>query len=340
MTLTVSSPSGGGSNREAIDSIRANSTSSFVTQNRAVTADDYQAIIKQGFDSDASVSVWGGEDAIPPQYGKVLIAIKKKNTAAQLSEVEKQIVRNLLSSKKVLGIIPEVVDTEVINIMLDVLFKYNSNITSLSKAQLENAVRNDVVKKYNDTMLSSFGSVFRYSEFTRSIDTYNSAIINSHVRVFVSKNFEIDPLSYGEFTIKYGTPLTIDDGYAIASYSISAPWLLDGENVFLGEKENPNNSTARTLYIYTKSNGVENPIQDIGSIYLNDGTVKINPFGISDDAFDITLDLIPISNDIVSRRNQIISIDYNRCNVVGAADEIVVGGLSKATAYQTFTRDR
>lgn len=346
-TIVPNGPSNGGGNRESVDEIRSNATSGFVSQNRAVTADDYRNVILNGMGGIVkSVSIWGGEDNDPPQYGKVFISPSKDamdESDDVLSISEKRQLLSVLSNKKVIAIIPEIVDAERINIILDVLFKYNSNITTLSKSELENNLRNSTIAEYNNTQLQGFGKIFRHSEFTKKIDTSSPSILNSHVRVFLSKTLTLDTNSYGSVTVKYGSPLTIDDGFALASYVTGNTWTYNDVNVYLADKEDPTSSDRRILYVYAlNTNGSRYVVQDnIGYIILSAGTLTITPLGIADsDTLTLSIDLIPVSDDIVSKRNQIIKIDIGRCNILGYVDEIAVGGISRSIDYQTFKRDR
>lgn len=343
LQVAVSDATSGGSDRETVDEIRTNATYGFVSQNRAVTADDYRNIILNGFKTIKSVNVWGGEDNIPPQYGKVFIAAKKGgNDQSQLSASEKEGLLQVLSNKKVIAIIPEIVETEYVNIVLDVLFKYNSNITSSTKSQLENAVRTSVIDDYNSSALNGFGKIFRHSEFTKKVDNSNTAILNSHVRVFLSKTYSVNPESSGVLEGKYGAELTIDDGFAIASYQTNIPWLYRGVKVYLGDRADTTSTDKRILYTYAKNvdGSTYVVLENVGTLTLSTGILNLAQLDIADSELDLTIDLIPISDDIVSRRNQVVSIDVNRCNVSGYVDEIAVGGSSRGINYQTFKRDR
>lgn len=346
VSITPKSVTSSGSDRESIENIRTNATSTFVTQDRAVTADDYISIITRNFSGAESVSVWGGEDNVPPQYGKVFISVKKQSDSVsevQLNDLDKRQINNILRSKKVLSIIPEIIDVEYINIVLDVLYKYNSNILGSSHSSLEDDIRNVVIKEYNDKYLSGFGEIFRHSHFTKTVDNYVPAILNSHVRVYLSKTFDINPDSYTDLIVKYGSQLTVDDDKSIAGYITDTTWLFNEERVYLADKQHPTDQNIRILYTYQllpdgKTQSVL--LDNVGTLTLSTGILKLTQRAISSAPFKLTLDLIPISDDIVSRRNQLINIDYSRCNVQGYVDEIAVGGISRSINYQTFKRDR
>lgn len=333
-----------GSDREDMDSIKYNAPLQYISQDRAVTADDYSTLIKAKYPLVESISVWGGEDNDPPQYGKVFICIKKRSNSDDdfLSLDVKRDILSFLKGKKILAIMPEIVDPEYIDIVLDVLFKYNSNMTTLATTQMENLVKDQVIA-FNTKKLKSFDGVFRHSLLSRTIDTTSPAILNSLIRVYVSKKITFDSTLPKEMFIKYGTTLQPDDGKVIIN---SSPFRKNGVLHYFGDVQNADNPNLRDVYMYYyNATTKENVIVDnnIGTINLQDGTLRLSPItvdNIGDGTQTISLDLIPVSNDIVAQRNQLIRIDTNRLSIYGEVDIIEIGGTDKTNSYRTFTRDR
>lgn len=344
--VTTVTNSYGGADREDINSIKFNAPMQYIAQDRAVTANDYSALIQSKFSNIESISVWGGEDNDPPQYGKVFICLKKRSTEEDddfLTLSEKTSILSYLKGKKILAIMPEIIDPEYIDILVDVLFKYNPNMTTLATTQLENAVKNTIAN-FNDTRLKTFDGVFRHSLLNRTIDTSSPAILNSLVRVYVSKKITFESSQPKEIFIKYGTTLQADDGKVIIS---STPFIKDGILHYFGDTQNADDANIRDVYMFyyditLKTNVIVD--NNIGKINLQNGTLTLSPIKV-DDINDngmqtISVDMIPISNDIVAKRNQLIRIDTNRMSVFGEVDDIEVGGSDKAISYKTFTRDR
>lgn len=330
----------GGSQKESTDSIRLAAPASFVTRDRAVTSDDYKNIILRHFPGIQSVSVWGGEDNDPPIYGKAFISVNPKGSSDILTSQEKGDIEELLKGKRILSIQPELVDADYVNLVLDVLFKYNRNLTSKTRAELEAEVLEQVVERYNDDNLNSFESVFRYSNFLRAIDTLNPAILSSHVRVYLSKNFTIQPENTRQFYIEYGTECVVDDDVAIVSSPSYPQWKTRGYPTYLAD-EASTTTGVRTIYSYlVKEDGSRERLNTVGEIDLEHGIVTIDSLIDADVETNITINLIPASNDVVSKRNQIVRIDTAQTNVLGEVDTLSVGGSSKAVNYETFRRDR
>lgn len=335
VTTATAGEAAGGNTRESIDSVRYNAPLSFITQNRAVTADDYKNLIFKNFSEAQTISVWGGEDNDPPIYGKVFISIKP-NDANVLTSAQKSRIIDFLRGKKILSISPELIDPEYLSLTLDVYFKYNRNLTSYNNGQLETAIRG-VVQEYNDTSLQSFDGIFRYSSLTSQIDSFIPAILNSHVRVFVTKTFSLNPDIITKKTIKFSTPLIPDDGQVIIGCT---PFISAGVKTFLGDEAILNDQHNRRIYTYYYKNAVKTKINaNAGTLNIDTGLLQLNEL-IADEITDVTIDMMPASNDIAPKRNQLLQIDMSRLFVRGEVDTVAVGGSSRSIDYNTFKRDR
>lgn len=333
--VTTVSVAAGGNNKESIESVRYNAPLSFITQNRAVTADDYKNLIFKNFSEAQTISVWGGEDNDPPIYGKVFISIKPHG-ANSLTSVQRDNILSYLQNKKVLSISPELVEPEYLKLTLDVFFKYNKNLITQNVGQIESAIRG-VVSNYNNERLQSFDGIFRYSSLTNAIDSYHQSILNSHVRVFVTKVISFNPNAAVKKDVKFLTRLIADDGEVIVSCT---PFKSGGLDVFLGDEEITGDQINRRIYTYYFKNGRKTKIlSDVGILNLETGLLQLNEIYV-DEMSEITLDLMPASNDIAPKRNQLLQIDMNRLFVKGEVDVIAVGGSSRSIDYNTFKRDR
>lgn len=334
ITLETVSASAGGSVRENIESIRFNSPLSYITQNRAVTADDYRAIIVKEYGDIDAISVWGGEDANPPDYGKVFIAIKPK-TAETLTAAEKAfIIENVLKQKNVVSITPFMVDPEYTYIKLETFFKYNPNLTDRKKAELQSLVAN-VVSEYNDTELKQFDGVFRFSKLLRNIDASDPAILNSYMRVYMFKVVTPSNTVDNYFDLEFASPIytTSSDEPVMESTS----FLINGIVHYFADTK-ITGSTDRRIYMYKIVDGIQTTVSlDAGRIYTTEGRVTINNFR-PDTTDPITLTFTPNSNDLAPKRNQLLSIDMTKVTVNGDVDTIAVSGSAGTVNYKTTSR--
>jgi hypothetical protein len=338
VTTTVSvvgERSSGGSYREEMDSIRFNAPLTFITQNRAVTADDYKSIITKEYGDIEAISTWGGENSDPPDYGKVYISIKPKSGAA-LTDTAKKDVADIVKGKNVVSISPVFVDPEYTKLSLDVFFKYNPNLTDRTTAELEALVRQKI-SDYNTQELKRFDGVFRFSQILKQIDSADPGILNSVIRVYMFKTVTPDPTVDNNFTLNFSaqTYEADSDEQTLSSNS----FLINGEPHYFADKPIAN-STQRQVYIYKL---VENQkvtvIGDAG--YMDPANGKVEIYGFRPDTNDdIRLTVIPDSYDIAPKRNQLIEIELLSVVVTGEIDTIATAGSAGAINYTTTARHK
>ena len=335
IAVTVTSTSSGGAIRETIESIRYNAPLTFLSQNRAVTADDYRAIILKEVGNIEAISVWGGEDAVVPDYGKVYIAIKPTGALALTDTEKANIVENVLAGKNVVSITPVIVDPEYTFISLDVFFKYNPNLTDRTNAELRSLVRS-TVSDYNDNNLKSFDGVFRYSQLLREIDAADPSILNSSARIFMYK--DIVPLTTGGnyFNLEYTSPIYQTN--STESVITSSAFLINGLTHYFGD-EPLTGTNNRRVFLYKFVSGVKTKIGNVGFVYPSEGRVVLTDF-IPDDDTTIRISVLPNSNDLAPKRNQLLMIDLTETAVVGEIDTIAIAGSAGAINYTTPPRHR
>jgi len=336
-TVTTVNNASGGTEAETTESIRFNAPITFQAQDRAVTAQDYSAIIQRNFANIESISTWGGEDQIIPEFGKAYISIKPLIGDA-LTEAEKTSVKNILISKNIVSITPEIIDPEFTNIELDALFKYNPALTSRSKPAIESLVK-DTILDYNFNQLNKFDGVFRHSELLGLIDNSDPAITSSTLRPHMFKtitpstvkaknNFTLTFI--GQFFLQAGTDFNLS----------SSAFKIGGVDHFFGDIPILNSTDTRTVVVYKVVNSVNTiVVPDAGLINATTGIITLNNFN-PDDTTDIRVTITPKSLDLAPKRNQIIDIESSRIFVTGSVDNIAFSGPSGAIDYQTNSRLR
>ena len=332
----------GGADRETIESIRYNAPLTYLSQNRAVTADDYRSLIIREFGNIDSISVWGGEKNAEPDYGKVYIAIKPTGAAA-LNAAEKNNIITAIENKNIVSITPTIVDPDFTYIKLDVFFKYNPNLTDNTKIALEGLVRNRM-QTYAQTYLQRFDGVFRYSKLLSEIDSVDKAILNSVTRVYMFKDITPSNVTANSIDITFASPI-----YASTSTSsilTSSEFKIGGVVHYL--RDTPiTGSVNRNIFLCRRSSGVEVRIANLGTLYAASGRIVIN--GLLPDTTDIIrLTVLPNSFDLAPKRNQLLDIalsipsgrgDLEPSTVTGEIDTIAVSGSSGAVNYTTVSRD-
>ena len=334
-----------GAERESKESIKFNAPLTYIAQNRVVTPDDYRAAILENYADIESITVWGGEQNDPPQYGKAYISIKPKS-GETLDAVEKQKIKDqILKPRNIVSITPELVDPEYTYIKLQVFYKYNPALTSRTAGELKQLVT-DTISAYNTSDLQQFDGVFRHSKLSRLIDTCDPAILNSTIRVFMTKRLTPILDTPRRYDILFSSPLyTTRSNEKVLNttsftYNGIQMYLQDKPQV-LGELD-PHSDVGgtHTLEAYKILNNTKiTTITDIGYINAPEGLVVLTNFAPSAiDGNYITFTTIPNSNDIAPKRNQLIKIVMDDVTVTGEVDTIATGGTPAGIGYTTTSR--
>ena len=332
VTKVLSAASGGGE-REGIESIRFNAPISIITQNRAVTADDYRSMILREFADIQTLNIWGGEDANPPEYGKVFITIKPK-AADQLTPQQKDKIITLLSGKKVLTVTPVFLDVDFTYIYLDVYFKFNANLTKYGKSELESIVRTSI-KNFNTTELQEFDNVFRYSKLLNTIDKSNSAILNSFAEVYLYKKIYLYAGEPESIILSFNAAPEISNVSSLNVLSTDA-FTFNGESIIILDEVNPENAYIRNMYMSTMRNGLNFRINvTCGQFNILTSTISLNPISVDEDT-EIRIYMKPKAYDLAPLRQQLLTIDYDTTTVLGSVDSIAVAGSAGIASYSTY----
>ena len=337
ITVTTVSNASGGADQETLESIRFNAPLTFTSQNRAVTSDDYRAIIQREFSNISAISTWGGEDQANPDYGKIFIAIKPK-TADTLTISEKALITGtILKGKNVVSITPEVVDPNYSFLELDVAFKYNPNLTDRTAVDLKSVV-SDTLDDYSLNELNKFDGVFRHSALLRAIDASDPAILNSTVRPFLFKNVTPINTASNNFSLTYPGSFYVPGG-SDESVIETTGITIGGVTTFFNDKAIAG-STNRQIFAYRLQGTTKvTTIDNCGIVNPLEGSITLNNF-IPDNTNSFRITVIPLSNDIAPKRDEILSIDSARTTMTAEEDSIAVSGSSGSTTYTTTSRFR
>jgi hypothetical protein len=327
-----------GSDIEDIESIRFNAPRAYSTQNRAVTVDDYKAIIYSNYPTAESINVWGGEDNDPPVYGKVYICIKPLN-AQILNQAEKDYVkREILKKKNVVTITPELIDATHINLELNITAYYNPRLTVRTAEQLKTLIHSTVTN-YNNTYLNKFDGIFRYSKLSGLIDSTEDSIISNIMTIKVHREVEIKYNLASEYLVNTANPI-YNSGVPENSI-LSTGFYISGNTNLMYLEDLPtigsNIGTFRMFY-YVGTN--KTYVRNLGTIDYNKGILfipELTIVGLPTETFEFIIKTQ--SNDIVSIRNQLVLIPEENITINMILDKVAAGDAAGNTNY-IFTSSR
>lgn len=333
-SLVTNSKAVGGTSLETIDSIKFNAPRAYSMQNRAVTEEDYRNLIYKYYPNVDTVNVWGGEENVPPIYGKVFLSIKPKGSDFLGSADKEYILNQVLKPKSVMTTLVQLVDPEYININVTTTIYYNPKKTNLGVSTL-NAKVVDTILKYNTNELLSFDGVFRYSRLGGLIDDTDTSIQSNITTITLHR--EVTPI------FDYNTTYTVDLGNPIY-YSGVPEYSVDTTGFYIPDSLDVyyiKDNGVGTLQMYYKTGIVDNIInQNVGTVDYAKGIVVIKDLNITNLATN-TFELMikPQSNDVVSIRHQIVRIDTNNIKVKVLVDPVSSGSGQGGNAY-VFTPSR
>lgn len=213
----------GGAARETVDEIKFAAPLNLLSQNRAVTKNDYIRLIQQKYPAFEAVNVWGGEENDPPIFGKVFVAAKPK-LGFEISETEKDFVKDsILKPISILTVTPEIVDVDYNYLKISSKAFYEKAKTTLSDSELKANLKT-VISNYSQTSLNKFNSYFKYSGLKSAIDNYDRSIISNDVVLFVGKKFRPILGQADSYTLDYGFELergtTSDNFYSTPDFTV------------------------------------------------------------------------------------------------------------------------
>ena len=178
ITLTLTSVPDGGAAPETIDAIKYSAPKFYSAFGRAVTTKDYEAIIPQIYPNVQSIVAFGGEEASPPEYGKVIVVIKPKN-ADRLSISEKDAVQKKIRSYSVGAVEPKIMDPSVLFIDLVSYVYFNPNNTRRSQEDIKQIIYRTLETLNASAEFNKFGGKFKYSKIGKIIDDAEPAITSN-----------------------------------------------------------------------------------------------------------------------------------------------------------------
>ena len=336
IAIELTSTSYGGRDAETVDQIRSNVSHSFFNQNRAVTTGDYTALLKKLYPNLDSISVWGGEDNDPPQYGKVFLSLKPSNGPYLTPPEKSYITESLLKTRNIVSITPEIVDPSYLDLEIYTSIYYNKSKTTRSMDEIKNAVLANI-QNYRNNNLRKFDGVFRMSKFSTAIDASDQSILSSIT------TFKI----YCEVIPKYNIAAEYRLNIVNPIYTENVPeeafkstgfYLDNSDTIYYMDDDGYGNVRIYSVVEGTGKKIIKNA--KIGTIDYANGVVKISGLKIVN-LVDANFYFIikTQSFDVVSLRNYIVNIPDSRININVIPDTSLSGVATTANNY-TFTSSR
>jgi len=352
--VTTNQSSFSGANIEGVESIKKYASRIYASQNRAVTAKDYESIVPTIYPETESISVFGGEELTPPEFGKVYISIKPAN-GAYLSNLIKDNIKSEIKKYSVAGIVPEIIDLKYLYLEPTINTYYNTNL-----AQSANSITSTVsgiIERYaNSTELNKFGARFKYSKFLKIIDDSSDAITSNITTVVMRRDLRPVLNSFAEYEICFGNRFHIknekvlnieysslnESGITENSFNIkSSGFNVSGilGTVYLSDIPNQDKKTG-SIFLFRLNSPTQPEIirKSVGTVNYIKGEINLSPINIITTNINrgfpiIEISVPPYSNDVIGLQDLYLQLDMTKTVIDSKPDQISSGYDISGTSY-------
>lgn len=343
-TVTTNQSSQNGAEIEEINSIKYFAPKIYSSQYRAVTARDYEAIIKKIYPDTESVAIVGGEELDPPEYGTVTISIKPKG-GTYVSSFNKEQILNKLKQYSVSGINQKIIDLKILYVEIDSSIYYNSNQVSAEES-LKTKVVNSLTEYSESTDLNKFGGRFKYSKVLQIIDNTDVSITSNITKVKIRRDLKALINQFSQYEICFGNKFHINaEGYNIKSTGFKIA--TETEMLYFTDtpsKDSNGNLTGTGIISVVKKNPtsegkIKIVAQSAGTVDYARGEIKLRTINITSTEKEndiVEIQVYPESNDVLGLNDLYLSFDISKSSINMVRDVIASGDEISGT---TFARD-
>ena len=330
--VTTGLPSSGGESIESVESVRKFAPRIYASQNRAITSNDYESLIPSRiYPETESISVFGGEDLIPPQYGKVFISIKPKS-GDFIPNLLKEQIKLKLKKYAVAGIVPEILDLKYLFIEAYTKVYYNTNLAP-NAAFVSDLVQNNANKYAESSEMNKYGARFKYSKFLSLIDNSQESVTSNITTIDIRRDLRVVLNAFAEYSVGFGNEFHIKsmNGYNIKSSAFRIAGLTD--DIYLSDIPNTDRITGSLFFFTVPSVASQSPTivrRNVGNINYATGVVTLNPINVQsgmqrDGQTIIEISATPKSNDVIGLQDLYLQLDIGNSIFETVVDEIASG---------------
>ena len=334
-TITTILPAESGSNAETLDSIKYYAPRVYSAQYRAVTARDYEAIIKQIYPETESISIVGGEELDPPEYGSVLISIKPKN-GSFVSDFSKSQILKKLKQYSVSGISQKIVDLKVLYVEIDSFIYFD--FSKVSKVDsLKTRIINNLNTYSKSIDLNKFGGRFKYSKLLQLIDNTDDAITSNITRIKIRRDLKAILNQSAQYEICFGNKFHInEEGFNIKSTGFKV--LGESNTVYITDTPNEDKKTGvlSVVRVIPETGEIRIVLNDAGTVDYEKGEVILKTINITSTSKEndiIEIQAFPESNDVVGLKDLYLSFDVSKSSINMVRDVIASGDEISGTVF-------
>ena len=324
ISITATQFPDGGAEPESTESIKFGAPKFYSAFGRAVSTQDYEAIVPQIYPNVASIACYGGEEADPPEYGKVFLAIKPKN-ADKLSLSEKNVILKKLREYSVAAVQPSIIDPSILYIDLTSFAYFNPNVTRNQPSEVKNAIIAALTALNSSSEFNKFGGKFKFSKLQSIIDGSENSITSNITRIKMRKNVTVELGARVNYKICYGN--RIKQGTATSSCVYTSGFKIVGDDFNTYYLNDDGNGLLRKYYV--KGDGSFEYIDGLwGTVDYTMGEIVVNDLTIQSTTIannQLQISATPESNDLISLRETYLTIGIDN-TVISVLEDTISSG--------------
>jgi hypothetical protein len=331
---TINAASNGG-DIETIDSIKYFAPRLYSSQYRAVTARDYESIVQQVYPNTESVSVVGGEEVDPPQFGTVLITIKPKN-GEFVSDFDKTQILTKLKSYSLTGINQKIIDLQVLYVEVESFIYYDSTKVAAVN-DLRTKITNSLTTYSKSGDVNKFGGRFKYSKVLNVVDNIDNAITSNITRVRMRRNLNALVNQFAQYELCFGNQFNVKpEGLNIKSTGFKILGTI--ETVYFTDVPNADKLTG-TISVVRKNASGETivVVKSAGVVDYVHGEINLSTINIisTDKPNNIVeIQAFPESNDVIGLQDLYLDFNIPSSQINMIKDTITSGEQISGVGYK------
>jgi len=332
--VTTNQKAQNGSDIESINSIKYYAPRVYSSQYRAVTSRDYESIVKLIYPETESVSVVGGEELDPPQFGTVQISIKPQN-GSFVSDFNKEIILSELKKYSISGINQKIIDLKILYVELNSAVYYDSTKTSEPQNVRTSVI--DSLNNYSKSMdLNKFGGRVKYSKIQNVIDNSDNSITSNITKVTIRRDLKPILNKSAQYELCFGNRFhVVQKGFNIKSTGFKV--LEESDTVYLTDIPNDDLKTGVLSVVKISEDGTNKiVVKSAGIVDYLKGEIIINTLTITSTALEtgvIEIQAFPESNDVVGLRDLYVSLSIPKSTINMVRDVISSGDEISGTRF-------
>ena len=333
VSISAQNKAENGDDIEPVESVKYYAPRLYAAQHRAVTANDYEALLPSIYPNIESVSSYGGEELTPPQFGRVFIAAKPKN-GSFLSELTKKNLLNSLKNYSIAGIVPSFVDLKFLFVEIDSYIYYNSNFVG-DVDNLKSNVIKSLTTFATGTELNKFGGRFKYSKVLSLIDGVDASVTSNITLVRMRRNINAKLNQFAQYEVCYLNQIYAPN----AQYNIHSTGFTVSSVVgtcYISDIKIDDDSGSIFLFQILNDDSVKVITNNFGKIDYKKGEIvldAVNITGTIEPNGIIEVEVIPQSNDVLAKNELYLQFEVNKSTFFMREDSISTGADTSGSRY-------